>query len=230
MGAKADLQWLNDNAANGQGSGGGLPPSPPVNPTPADSGDNASGKSYSSYSSSYYDLLKQISDQNNAFNLAQVEMVNSFNAHEAQKNRDWQERMSNTAHQREVQDLIAAGLNPILSANGQGAYTGSGATASGQKAVADNILGNGMISLLTASMNAASAQSVARIYANASVQSALINAQTQGNKQENDLDIALRKIASSGEIADKNNATKLIQGLPTMILGALIAEWSKKHR
>ena len=39
MGAKADLQWLNDNAANGQGSGGGLPPSPPVNPTPADSGD-----------------------------------------------------------------------------------------------------------------------------------------------------------------------------------------------
>ncbi len=53
-----------------------------------------------------------------------------FNAQEAQKNRDWQEMMSNTAHQREVDDLIKAGLNPVLSAN-SGASVGSGAQASG---------------------------------------------------------------------------------------------------
>lgn len=47
---------------------------------------------------------------------------------EADKNRNFQANMSNTSHVREVNDLRAAGLNPILSANA-GASTPSGATA-----------------------------------------------------------------------------------------------------
>lgn len=54
---------------------------------------------------------------------------------ESRKNREWQERMANTAHQREVQDLIAAGINPMLSARGGGAETPSGDKADWSESV-----------------------------------------------------------------------------------------------
>lgn len=61
---------------------------------------------------------------------AMMNAQNTFNAQEAQKTRDWQTEMANTAHQREMKDLEAAGLNPVLAANDGGAVP-AGATASG---------------------------------------------------------------------------------------------------
>lgn len=122
--------------------------------------------------------LSNIASQNTAKSQEFAREEMRFNAAEAQKNRDWQANQSATAHQREVLDLQKAGLNPVLSAGGSGAQTGSGATASGAKGETDNSVVPALASIIVNQQNNANQQAIAQIQRDATLEAARIHQST----------------------------------------------------
>lgn len=116
-------------------------------------------------------MLNSIKDSaaaNSALSQKFAEQQMDFNAEQAKLNRDWQANMSNTAHQREVKDLLAAGLNPILSSGGTGASTPAGSAASGASGKVDEGYTSALGNYLNTLFNSATQLQTAQIGADAS--------------------------------------------------------------
>lgn len=166
----------------------------------------------------YLDMAKEMADYNSNLSQSfareqmqyQTESNNkamAWSAAEAQKNRDWQERLSNTAHQREVQDLIAAGLNPILSVN-NGAYTGSGATGSG-------FAGQGAQGHVDTSADGVMGQLISS-YINTAMQATVAGLYTDASRYQADLQYASAKLASETSIYNNNNLVTANKAISAM--------------
>lgn len=86
----------------------------------------------------------------NEANAAIAASNNAYSNAMSQDQMKFQERMSSTAHQREVEDLRKAGLNPILSANKGGASTPAGSMGQTTTAHMESALGKGIGSAMEA--------------------------------------------------------------------------------
>lgn len=115
--------------------------------------------------------------------------TNSANQANAQAQMDFQERLSNTAYQRQVKDMEAAGLNPMLAyVKGGGASSPSGAMATYQSPVsgAAQAASSAQIPSNIRSTQATTKQTGAQTEYLTGSQTELTNQQINNLKTEND--------------------------------------------
>ena len=138
----------------------------------------------------------QIAQDNNRFNAEQAEINRSWSAEQAAINRQFQNQMSNTSYRRAVEDLKAAGLNPMLAYSQGGASQPSG--AQGQSSAASAAGFHPMQNTMAAGMqSAANAASIQESVTRADVNRAQIDVLSADAKQ---------KLASAGHLdAQRDN-------------------------
>lgn len=132
----------------------------------------------------------------NRFTAEQAALANQFSHDEAQLNRDFQERMSNTQYQRAYADMKAAGINPLnlggidgasvaSTAAGQ-AHSGSGANP-GQNGFTGFLVGLLKLGAALASSGASAAASAERTNAMKAIASLKAETATQSNAVKSDI-------------------------------------------
>lgn len=167
---------------------------------------------------------------------SQIEQ-NNFNALQASISRDWEERMSNTAFQRQVADMKAAGVNPALMYGSGGASGAS--TPSGAQASAANV-DNGMsfqevLSSLMLPMQLA--QAAANV-ANTKANTENVKVDTEGQKidnafQQSSFDARLRSVELKNSVDEHRieeidaHRSEMLENIKKIAADTDVAYWDK---
>ena len=123
--------------------------------------------------------------------------ANRANRALAREQMNFQERMSNTAYQRAMADMEAAGINPILAYQQGGASSPGGSTATMQNAV-----GQGVSSAIAARRTHAEVKNMVEQNRNLRAQNSQIRSQVNLNR-------ALAQTAEAEAVLKANSAAKI---------------------
>lgn len=90
-------------------------------------------------------LRETITDFGDALGIGKQRRQQAFSAAEAEKQRNWEEQMSNTAVQRQVADMEKAGINPAMAfsnSNANGASTPNSSAANSNSGSTNDTISN----------------------------------------------------------------------------------------